>query len=87
MPILYACLINERRCVVTEAFGTSKVGPYQRTSLDYFDEMKEFGRHNFSLSAEQSLSYRHQRKFAFICISDTYDIKEAEAQKFLEALE
>ena len=49
--------------------------------------MEDFSRNNFSLSAEQSLSYRHQRKYALICISDTYDIKEAEAQKFLEAIE
>lgn len=39
------------------------------------------------MDAELSLSYRDQKNYAVVCISSVYDIKEAEAQKFLERAE
>lgn len=87
MPILYVCLINSKRCVVTEGLGTKKVGNYKEQVLNCYDKFDQFGRKNFNLDSELSLSYRDQKQFAVVCISTYYDIKEAEAQKFLERAE
>jgi hypothetical protein len=39
------------------------------------------------LDSELSLTYRDQKTYALACIANSYDIKELEAQKFLEKVE
>jgi hypothetical protein len=37
MPILYACLVNKKRVIVTECFATRLKGDFSSEILNYFD--------------------------------------------------
>ena len=80
-------MVNSKRCIVSEGLGTKKVGNYKDQVLNFYDKFDQFGRKQFTLDSEISLSYRDQKQYAVVCISTYYDIKEAEAQKFLERAE
>ena len=40
MPILYVCLVNKKRNVITEGLGTKKVGTYKEQVLNYYDRFE-----------------------------------------------
>lgn len=44
MPILYICLINQRRTVVSEGLGTKIVGNFKQQILSNYDKFDRFGR-------------------------------------------
>ena len=87
MPILYVCLINQRRTVVSEGLGTKIVGNFKQQILNNYDKFDRFGRKQVHLDSELSLSYRDQKSYAVACIANSYDIKGLEAQKYLEKVE
>lgn len=58
MPILYICLINQRRTVVTEGLGTKIVGNFKQQMLSNYDKFDRFGRKQVQLDSELSLTYR-----------------------------
>ena len=61
MPILYVCMVNSKRCVVTEGLGTKKVGNYKDQVLGLYDKFEQLGRKQFTMDSELSLSYRDQK--------------------------
>jgi len=58
MPILYVAMINERRCVIVDAFGTSSRGDYKAQVLKGYSNFERWARKCHPLSAELNLSYR-----------------------------
>ena len=40
-----------------------------------------------NLDSERNLSYRNEKGYSVVCISEAYDIKEMEAQTFLEKVD
>ena len=87
MPILYVCMINPLKTVIVEALGSKTTGDFRQKVVDYHDKFERFGKKFIALSAELHLSYRDQSQYTFACISTAYDIKELEAQKFLEKVD
>jgi hypothetical protein len=52
MPILYGCLINKKKVIITECFGTRIIGEFKIEILDNFDKFEKFGKKFIILSAE-----------------------------------
>ena len=87
MPILYACLINKRRCLVTQALGTKFQGNFGQMVLDNLDSFQQWGKQSVHLNAEKKLVYHDMKEYAHVAICDSYDIKDIEAHRFLEAFD
>lgn len=79
MPILYICMINQKRTVVCQGLGTRLVGNFKDQVLSKYEKFDRFGRKCHALDSELNLSYRDQKSYAVACISNGYDIKELEA--------
>ena len=79
MPILYACLINKKRTIISESFATRIKGDFSSEILNYFDKFERYGKKFIVLSAEQKLAYRNQKDYTVCCIINSYDIKDLEA--------
>ena len=52
MPILYACLVNKRRTIITQAYGTKLQGDFGQTILNVLDDFTAFGKKVIDLTAE-----------------------------------
>jgi hypothetical protein len=52
MPILYACLINKKKVIITDCFATRFIGEFKNEILDNFDKFERFGKKFIILSAE-----------------------------------
>ena len=87
MPILYACVVNKRRCVIVECNGTRVMGNFAQIVKDKLDGFKEWGKAVIHLTAEQKMVYHDKKSIAVTCICDDYDIKDIEAHRFLDAYE
>jgi|APCry1669189665_1035243.scaffolds.fasta_scaffold88243_1 hypothetical protein len=52
MPILYACLVNKKRTIVTECFATRLKGDFSSEILNNYDNFERYGKKFIVLSAE-----------------------------------
>ena len=62
-------------------------GNFKQEVLKYIDQFVVFGKKYVNLDSERNLSYRNEKTYSVVCISEAYDIKEMEAQKFLEKVD
>ena len=62
-------------------------GNFKQEVLKYLDEFAVFGKKYVNLDSERNLSYRNEKTYSVVCISEAYDIKEMEAQTFLEKVD
>lgn len=58
MPILYVCMINERKAVISEALGTGTKGDFKSQVLKYHQQFEKYARKFYGITAEIHLSYR-----------------------------
>ena len=79
MPILYICMVNQRRTIITEALGTKNSGDFKSQVLKHHTSFERFAKKTVPLTDEFQLSYWDKREYAMVCISNSYDIKELEA--------
>ncbi len=86
MPILYVCLFNPNVLIV-DAQGTQQKADFKSRVLKQRDNIQLYGRKLIALPDELNLSYRDQREYTIACIYTGAEVKEAEAQKFLEKAE
>ena len=62
-------------------------GNFKQEVLRYLDEFVPFGKKYVNLDSERNLTYRNEKTYSVVCISEAYDIKEMEAQTFLEKVD
>ena len=87
MPILYVSMINERRCVLTEAYGTQQRGDFKAQALKHYSKFTQWGLKTIKLSQAYNLAYRDRKDFAIVTISNVEDVKDIECQRFMEKAE
>ena len=58
MPILYACLVNKRRAIITQATGTKLQGNFGGEVLEHLEEFETWGKKSIHLTSEQKLVYQ-----------------------------
>ena len=87
MPIIYACILNKKRAVVTQVLPTKVQGNFRQLALQHMHEFRVWGKEVIHLNAEQKLVYHDLKEYADVCICDSFDIKDIEAHRFLDAFE
>ena len=51
------------------------------------DKFETFARKKIALDAELALAYMDMKDYTVVCVKNSYDITDLEAQRFLEAVE
>lgn len=46
-----------------------------------------FGRQSMAIDSERTMTYRDQKNYSLSCVHSSYEIREMEAQRYLEALD
>ena len=87
MPILYACLVSKRRTIITQANGTKLQGNFNQEVLEHVAEFETWGKQSIHLTSETKLVYADQKDYAFALVCHSYDIKDIEAHRYLDALQ
>ena len=87
MPILYVCCLNKNLAFITEALGTKTQGDFKLQVLKAYDNFEEYSMKMRKMDDDLAMAYRDQKDYALACIFTSYDIKEAEAYKFLQKIE
>ena len=55
--------------------------------LDVLDQFTPWGKMAIHLNAEKKLVYHDMKEYAHVVICDSYDIKDIEAHRYLEAFD
>ena len=87
MPILFVCMINEKSVFVTDAMGTKTTGDFKQQVQKRQSQFVTYAKRQIPIDSEINLAYRDSKTYTVVCISTGYDIKEIEAQTFLEKAE
>ena len=87
MPILFVGVLNQKGVFVTDVFGTTKTGDFKSHILKHQSQFITFGKRQIPIDSEININYRDEKTYTCVCIANSYDIKELEAQTFLEKVE
>lgn len=83
MPVLYACLVNQRKTVVLEGFYRDSKISYKKNILDYYSAFELYATKEINLDEKLNLVYK-QLDVITICIVTTKNVDLYESGQFLE---
>ena len=87
MPILYVCVINKKKTLITEAFGTKNISNYLTEINKMQPNFILYGRKVENIGQDRNLYYKDQKTYSTVCVYTNEDITDLEASKFVDKIE